>query len=114
MNTSGSVMSQDQVMAQLRQILPAVGWVLIFTGKVSPETWGQFMAVVPPAIGGVMVLGAYVWAIIANTRASIVKSVVKMDTTTVSSGAHGTATVVIHDVDLATTAKEAATPGPSA
>ena len=72
-------------MGQLRQILPAVGWLLILSGKVTPETWGQFMAVMPPAIGGAMVLGSAGWALFANTRASILKSVAAMKETEVKS-----------------------------
>jgi len=110
MTENSSLPSQDQVMAQLRQILPAVGWVLIFTGKVSAETWGQFISVALPALGGVFVLSSYAWAVIANTRASIMKSIAKMPETEVKSDGNGRAIIVVHDKDLSITAKEAATP----
>ncbi len=104
------MLNQDQVMGQLRQILPAIGWVLILTGKITPEHWGEFMSVVPPAIGGLMVLGSAGWALIANTRNSLMKSIAKMPETEVKSDGNGHAVITVHDRELSTTAREAATP----
>lgn len=105
-----SVMTQDQVLGQVRQILPAIGWVLIFTGKISPETWGAFMAVAPQALGGLLVLGSAAWALFANTRTSIMKSIAKMPETEVKSDGNGHAIITVHDKELSTVAKDAATP----
>lgn len=105
-----SLMTQDQVLGQVRQILPAIGWVLIFTGKISPETWGAFMAVAPQALGAAFILGSAGWALVANTRNSIMKSVAKMPETEVKSDGNGHAIITVHDKELSTTAKEAATP----
>jgi len=104
------MLSQDQVMGQLRQILPAIGWVLMLTGKVAPDTWGAFMAVVPPAFGALLVLGSAGWTLIANSRKSIVQSAAAMPDTTVSKNGSGQTTITIHDTTLADAALAAATP----
>jgi hypothetical protein len=104
------MLSQDQFMGQLRQILPALGWILILTGKVTPETWGTFMSVVPPAIGGLIVLGSAGWALLANTRASILKSVAAMKETSVKDDGQGNAIILVKDKELSDAAKQAATP----
>lgn len=105
-----SLMTQDQVLGQVRQILPAIGWVLIFTGKISPETWGAFMAVVPQALGATFILGSAGWALFSTTRASLMKNVARMPETEVKSDGNGHVTITVHDKDLSTAAKDAATP----
>jgi hypothetical protein len=104
------MLSQEQFMSSLRQILPAIGWVLMLSGKVTPETWGTFVSVVPPAIGGLIVIGSAAWALIASTRASLVAKLAKMDVTSVDVKSNGQATITIHDVALSKTAKDSATP----
>lgn len=105
-----ALMTQDQVMGQVRQILPAIGWGLVFTGKISPETWGAFMSVAPQALGALLVLGSYGWTLIANTRRSLMKSIVQMPQTEVKDDGNGRAVIVVHDPVLSEAAKEAATP----
>lgn len=103
-------MTQDQVLGQLRQLMPAIGWILIATGKVNPAEWASFIDVMIPAAGAAFVLGSAAWALLANSKASIIKSVAQMPETQVVKNGIGLTTVVIHDKELADAANVAATP----
>jgi hypothetical protein len=70
------VPSQDQVMAQLRVIIPALGSVVSAVGITNPQV-GQWFQIALIAVGPISYLIVVVWSAIANTRASIMASAAK-------------------------------------
>lgn len=72
-------MTQDQVMGLLRQILPIVGTLLAALGfsKIAAGIAGN-MDIIIAIAGAVFNVASLVWALIANSKTSIVKSVSAM------------------------------------
>ncbi len=68
--------SQDQVMAQLRILIPALGTVSTLLG-VKATTANQWVDLALTIAGPVMILGGVIWSLFANTRESIMKSAAK-------------------------------------
>jgi hypothetical protein len=72
----GFVPSQDQVMAQLRIIIPALGTIVTALGVSQAET-GSIIQIAMASVGPISYVVVAAWSLIANTRASIMKSAAK-------------------------------------
>lgn len=70
-------MSQDQWLAILRQLLPALGGIAVALGWLTKDQVGPLVANILAAAGPLMLVGGTIWAVIANTRASIMASAAK-------------------------------------
>ncbi len=68
---NGLTPTQNQVMGQLRILLPALGTVAIALGWVSAEQVGGIIVAVINIAGSAMILGGAVWQVIANSKKSI-------------------------------------------
>jgi hypothetical protein len=64
------VPSQDQVMAQLRIIIPALGTIVTAFGFSSAEA-GSYTQMALAAVGPISYVVVAVWSMFANTRKSI-------------------------------------------
>lgn len=69
--------TQDQVMGQLRVIIPAVGTIITAIGIASPDKVGSTTAALMTAVGPLAYLIVAVWSFFANSRASIMASAAK-------------------------------------
>lgn len=70
------VPTQDQVMAQLRIAIPAIG-TLIGTLGVSSTTISHYEAVALTSVGVLSYVVVAIWSLYANSRASIMASAAK-------------------------------------
>ena len=68
--------SQDQVMGQLRVLIPALGTVATALGLSQAEA-GSYTQMALASIGPISYLVVVVWSFIANSRASIMKAASK-------------------------------------
>lgn len=68
--------SQDQVMGQLRIIIPALGTIATAFGISSTQA-GSYEQIALASIGPLSYLVCGVWSLVANSRASIMKSAAK-------------------------------------
>lgn len=68
--------TQDQVMGQLRVIIPALGTVVSAVG-VSSTAVGHYEGIILAAIGPISYLIVAIWSWAANSRASIMASAAK-------------------------------------
>lgn len=67
--------SQEQLLAQLRILLAAIGAILTTLGVVTGAEWDSWVTMIFLYAGpGMMILGV-VWSFVTNTRASLVKKV---------------------------------------
>lgn len=103
-------LTADQKMGVLRWLLAGAGPLVSWLGWATPDQVGVVTANLLAAAGPAMIAASGTWAIIANAKSSIVKSIAAMPETAVKPGPNGTATITIHDADLAETARAAATP----
>lgn len=71
-----SVPSQDQVMGQLRIIIPALGTIVSAFG-VSGSAANQYANLALSMVGPISYLIVAVWSMIANSRASIMAAAAK-------------------------------------
>jgi hypothetical protein len=69
-------MTQDQFVAQLRILLPALGMLATILG-VKSTTANQVVDLILTCIGPIMIIGSSIWSVIANSRASIMASAAK-------------------------------------
>jgi len=72
----GAVPSQDQVMGQLRIIIPALGTIVSAFG-VSGATANNYADLALSMVGPISYLIVAIWSLIANSRASIMKAAAK-------------------------------------
>lgn len=72
-----AVPSQDQVMGQLRTIIPALGTVVSALGIANADKVGGTVSALLAAVGPIAYLVTVVWSWIANSRASIMASAAK-------------------------------------
>ena len=72
----GMVPSQDQVMGQLRVVIPALGTIVSAFG-VSGATTNQYVDLALATVGPVAYLVVAIWSLIANSRKSIMASAAK-------------------------------------
>ncbi len=66
-------MTNDQIMAMLRQFMPIIGTMLTVFG-LSSATANNFVNLVMSGAGPALTLFSLIWSFLANTRASIVAS----------------------------------------
>lgn len=71
-------MTVDMIMGLVRQVLPAVGMVLVMLGWLEQGAADDLMNKVFVAIGAMMTVGSSIWSMLANTKASILQSVEAM------------------------------------
>jgi|ERR1700748_57599 len=69
-------MTPDQIAAQLRLIIPALGTIISAIG-VSATQVSQYEQMAIVAIGPLSYIGAAIWSFYANTRKSIMTSAAK-------------------------------------
>lgn len=97
-------MSVDQAMALFRQILPILGALAVSFGWIAPERVAPLMANVLSIAGPAMIFGGAIWAMIANSKTSIIASasaMTEVDSTKLAAA--------ISDPALKQTAKDAGT-----
>jgi len=76
-NSNGYVPSQDQIMGQLRILIPAVGSVISVLGIYSSEQTGALVASLLTAVGPISYGVGAIWSLYANTRKSIMTAAAK-------------------------------------
>lgn len=69
-------MTNDQIMALLRQVMPIVGTMLTVFG-LSSATANSIVNLIMSGAGPTLTLAGILWAFFANTRASIMASAAK-------------------------------------
>jgi lysozyme family protein len=74
---NGITPSQDQIIAQLRILIPILGTIISATGWVSADKMGPIISNLLIALGPLSYLIASIWSFIANSRASIMASAAK-------------------------------------
>lgn len=72
----GYVPSQDQVMGQLRTIIPALGMIVSAFG-VSGATASHYSDLALAMVGPISYAIVAIWSLVANSRASIMASAAK-------------------------------------
>lgn len=71
-----STPSQDQVAAQLRVVIPALGTIVSAIG-VSSTAVGYWTGIAMASVGPISYVAVAVWSLVANTRHSILLSAAK-------------------------------------
>jgi hypothetical protein len=71
-------MTQDQLMGLIRQLIPVIGGLLVSIGFLSPETVAKLTGLWAQIGGGLVVVIGGIWAYVANSKASIIKSATAM------------------------------------
>lgn len=74
---NGFTPSADQLVAQLRILIPIIGTVISSIGWVSAEHIGPIVSNLLLAIGPVSYVVTAIWSLYANSRASILASAAK-------------------------------------
>lgn len=69
--------SSDQLVAQLRILIPILGTLISATGWVSAEQMGPIISNLLILIGPVTYLATAIWSLYANSRASIMTAAAK-------------------------------------
>lgn len=69
--------SQDQWIAQLRMLIPVIGALISSFGWVSADQIGPIVSNLLIALGPVVYVISSIWSLVANSRASIMKSASK-------------------------------------
>ena len=100
-------MTQDQFMAMLRQLLPALGGLALGLGIMSPDQIAKWTSIVLQIAGPLSVLVGVIWAMVANNKSSIVQSVASMPETNVRTTPSGKVVIEVDDPNLAAKAVEA-------
>lgn len=70
------MISQEQFLAQLRILLPALGMLATVLG-VKSQTANQIVDTLLTIAGPLMIIGGSVWSMVANTRFNIIASAAK-------------------------------------
>lgn len=92
--TTTLVPSQDQVMAQLRIVIPALGTIVSAFG-VNGATANHYVDLSLSMVGPISYLVIVVWSLIANTQANKIKSVQAIATGLASPAAVDAQTAII-------------------
>lgn len=71
------VPSQDQVAAQLRILIPAIGIIVSAFGIMSADKVGNTQAAILTSVGPISYIITSIWSFVANTRGSIMASAAK-------------------------------------
>lgn len=99
------VPTQDQLMAQLRVAIPALG-TLVSAFGVSSTQVDHYSGMALAMVGPISYIAVAVWSMFANTKKSIVMSVAGMKETDVKPSADGTkVTITTTDPALVAAAK---------
>lgn len=69
--------TQDQVMGQLRALIPAIGTIVSVLGFYSVDKTGAVVAALLTAVGPLSLVITGVWSWISNSRASIMAAAAK-------------------------------------
>jgi len=77
MNGYSVTPSQDQMIAQLRILIPALGAIATTTGFLTAEQVGPIVSNLLIALGPIMYLAGAIWSLVANTRFSIMSAAAK-------------------------------------
>lgn len=67
-------MLNDQITAQVRQLLTAIGTILGLLGYINPEIVGNYVNSAMLVIGALMVVASSAWSIYSNLKSSIIAS----------------------------------------
>lgn len=90
-----AVMSQEQVMGQLRAIIPAVGTIVAALGIASVDKTGALVAGLLTAVGPISYLITAIWSAFAHTEANTIKTVQAIATGPASASAVSAQTALI-------------------
>jgi hypothetical protein len=71
------VPTQDQVMAQLRIVIPAIGTIVSAVGFIKPDAVGSAVAGLMTAVGPIAYMIVAIWSFVANSRRSILIAAAK-------------------------------------
>lgn len=71
-------MSNEQVFALIRQILPVLGGVAVGLGWLTQGQFDGGAAVVLQLMGPAMIIGSTIWSLVKNTKSSLVATVAAM------------------------------------
>jgi hypothetical protein len=74
---NGLTPSQDQLVGQLRILIPIIGAVISGLGWVSEARMGPIISNLLIALGPLSYLGSAIWSLYANSRHSILSSAAK-------------------------------------
>lgn len=91
-------MTQDQIMALIRQVIPIIGGLLTALGWMSPETVAKLAGLATQIGGPIVIVAGAIWAFIANSKTSIIAS---------ASAMPEVKEIVVADASLAEAAKSA-------
>jgi hypothetical protein len=69
--------TQDQVMGQLRAIIPAVGTIISALGFMSADKVGPIVSTLLTAVGPISVIIVGLWSWVSNSRAAIMAAAAK-------------------------------------
>lgn len=69
--------SQDQVVAQIRLLIPIIGTLVSSAGFVSADKMGPIVSSLLLAVGPISYLATAIWSLYANSRKSIMTSAAK-------------------------------------
>jgi hypothetical protein len=69
--------STDQLVAQLRILIPIIGTLISATGWISAEQVGPIVSNLLLAIGPITYIGSSIWSLYANSRSSIMTAAAK-------------------------------------
>lgn len=68
------MMLTDQLTAQVRMLLTAIGTILGMLGVVNPEIVGNYVNTAMLVLGALMVIASSAWSIYSNLKSSIIAS----------------------------------------
>lgn len=71
-------MTADQIMGLLRQILPAIGGLAVALGWLTTDQVSHFTSILMQVGGPVLLAASAIWAVIANSKKSIIASATAM------------------------------------
>ncbi len=71
-------MSNEQVFALIRQILPVLGGVAVGLGWLTQGQFDGAASIVLQLMGPVMIIASTVWSLVKNTKANLVSTVAAM------------------------------------
>jgi len=74
---NGLTPSLDQLVAQLRILIPIIGTVICAFGWVSSDRMGPIVSNILISLGPISYIATSVWSFIANSRASIMAAAAK-------------------------------------
>jgi hypothetical protein len=68
-------MLSDQVTAQIRQLLTAIGTIAGVFGLISPDLTESYVSIAMATLGPAMVIYSSGWSIYANLKSSLIRAV---------------------------------------